>query len=145
MVLGFVINGIIGPPDGGLLFSLKGMGLAFGVYMLFYLLHAMGAGDVKLMAAVGALVGPSRWFGVFLVSAIVGGIMALILVIARRRTKKTLWNIMFVLNEMRSGRPAYLRKEELDVRSPQALGLPHGAVIAVGTVFHFAISANLAS
>jgi prepilin peptidase CpaA len=40
----------------------------------------MGAGDVKLMAAVGALVGWRDWFGTFLITAIIGGAMALILV-----------------------------------------------------------------
>jgi hypothetical protein len=58
--------------------------------------------------------------------------------------KKTLWNVSFILNEMKSGRPAYMGKEELDVRSPKALGLPHGAVIAVGTIFFLALSAHFA-
>ena len=41
----------------GIWFSLKGFGLALGVYLVLYILRAMGAGDVKLMAAVGAAVG----------------------------------------------------------------------------------------
>jgi hypothetical protein len=56
--------------------------------------------------------------------------------------KKTLWNVSFILSEMKSGRPAYMGKEELDVRSPRALGLPHGAVIAVGTIFFLALAAH---
>ena len=48
--------------------------------------YAMGAGDVKLMAAVGALVGWERWFGIFFVTALIGGLMALILVLARGRS-----------------------------------------------------------
>jgi hypothetical protein len=43
---------------------------------------------------------------------------------------------------MRSGRPAYIKKEELDVRSPKAMGLPHGAVIGVGTVFFLVLAAR---
>ena len=46
------------------------------------------------------------------------------------------------INEMKSGRPAYVNKEELDVHHPQALGLPHGAVIAVGTLFFLALAAH---
>ncbi len=141
--LGFTVNGLIGPPEGGLLFALAGLATGFGVYMILYLLRAMGAGDVKLMAAVGALVGWQRWFGIFFVAAIVGGIMALILVTVRRRLGKTLWNVGFILSEMGRGRPAYVGKEELDVRSPRAVGLPHGAVIAVATVFFLALCLRL--
>jgi prepilin peptidase CpaA len=122
--------------------SLLGLAIAFGVYFVLYALRAMGAGDVKLMAAVGAIAGWPNWFGIFIVTAIVGGVMALILVAARGRVRKTLWNVGFILNELKRGRPAYMGKEELDVKSPKALGLPHGAVIAVGTVFFLALSAH---
>jgi prepilin peptidase CpaA len=95
------------------------------------------------MAAVGALVGWERWFGIFLVTAVLGALMAIILVLAKKRLKKTLFNVGFILSEMKNGRPAYLRNEELDVKNKKALGLPHGAVIAVGTVFYLAVSARL--
>ena len=126
----------------GLFFALKGFGLAFVVYVFLYALHAMGAGDVKLMAAVGAIVGWENWFGIFIVTAVIGGIMALMLVIARGRLKKTLFNVGFIFSEMKSGRPAYLKNEELDVKSKKSVGLPHGAVIAVGCLFFLALSAH---
>src|SRR5262245_65341671 len=57
----FAMNAFIGRPyDGvgqglpGFLFALKGFGLGFGLYLFLYVLRAMGAGDVKLMAAVGS-------------------------------------------------------------------------------------------
>ena len=103
----------------------------------------MGAGDVKLMAAVGALVGWERWFGIFFVTALIGGVMAMILVVSRGRLQKTFFNVGFILSEMKSGRPAYLANEELDVKNKKALGLPHGAVIAVSTVFYLALSVRL--
>ena len=40
---------------------------------LFYMVRAMGAGDVKLMAGIGALVGPNQAVGVLLATAIFGG------------------------------------------------------------------------
>src|SRR5471030_637312 len=94
----------------------------------------MGAGDVKLMAAAGAIVGPQNWFGIFIITAIVGGLLSVILITVSGRVKKTLFNVSFILTEMKSGRPAYLKNEELNVRSKKALGLPHGAVIALGTI-----------
>jgi prepilin peptidase CpaA len=125
-------------------FGLIGFATGFGIYLLFYLVRAMGAGDVKLMGAVGSLVGWQSWFGVFIVTSIIGGVIALIVVIARRRVQKTVFNVGYILGEMMRGRPAYLTREDLDVRNPQAARLPHGAAIAVGTVFYLAISAHLA-
>src|SRR5690242_16485700 len=45
----------------GLWFSLKGLAVGFGVYLLLHLVRAMGAGDVKLMAAVGSIAGAADW------------------------------------------------------------------------------------
>jgi prepilin peptidase CpaA len=145
-VLGLVLNTFPGllyqhflsPDWSGLWFSLSGLGLAFGIYVVLYALRAMGAGDVKLMAAAGAIVGPQNWFGIFVITAIVGGVMSLVLITLSGRVKKTLFNVSFILSEMKSGRPAYLGNEELDVRNKKALGLPHGAVIALGTIFFLA-------
>jgi prepilin peptidase CpaA len=144
VVIGLLLNAFLYPTWPGLLFSLKGLALAFGVYLALYAVRAMGAGDVKLMAAVGSLVGWQNWFGIFLITAVIGGLMAVILVTARKRLKKTLWNVGFILTEMKSGRPAYAGKEELDVRNPKSVGLPHGAVIAVGTLFFLALAAHVA-
>jgi prepilin peptidase CpaA len=142
VLVGLALNAFLDPVWPGLRLSLMGLGMGFGVYFLLYAVRAMGAGDVKLMAAVGALVGWRDWFGTFLITAIIGGAMALILVAAKGRVKKTLWNVSFILSELKSGRPAYMRKEDLDVRNPRALGLPHGAVIAVGTIFFLALAAH---
>jgi prepilin peptidase CpaA len=144
VVLGIAMNTIIGSPEGGLVFSLIGLAVAFGINVALYALHARGAGDVKLMAAVGALVGWERWFGIFFVTALIGGVMALILVVARGRLKKTLFNLSFIISEMLRLRPAYLANEELDVKSKKAQRLPAGAVIAVSTIFYLALSARLA-
>ena len=143
VIVAVAMNAVIGPPLAGLGFTLQGLAVAFTVYMVLYVLRAMGAGDVKLMAAVGAMVGWQRWLGIFFVSAIIGGVMAMILILARKRVKSTFWNMSFILTELKSGRPAYLGNEALDVRSPKALGLPHGAVIAVSTVFYLAIAVRL--
>jgi prepilin peptidase CpaA len=105
-------------------------------------MHAMGAGDVKLMGAAGALVGWQDWVGIFMITAVLGGVMAVIVTLARRRVQKTFWNVGFILNQMKQGRAAYMSREELDVKSPKSVGLPHGAVIAVGTIFYLAISAH---
>src|SRR6516164_846048 len=138
MLAGIAMNSFLYQGLPGLGFALKGLFLAFTVYVVLYALHAMGAGDVKLMAAVGAIVGWENWFGIFIITAVIGGILSLILVLLRGRLRKTLFNVGFILSEMKSGRPAYLKNEELDVKSKKALGLPHGAVIALGSIFFLA-------
>lgn len=148
VALGVLLNAFLFDPLswfslGGVWFSLRGLGLGFGVYFLLYVIRAMGAGDVKLMAAVGAMVGWQDWVGIFAITAVLGGVMAVILMATHGRIQKTLWNVLFILTEMKSGRPAYIKKEELDVRNPKSVGLPHGAVIAVGTVFFLALTAHI--
>ncbi len=140
-VVGLSLNAFLGPPVGGWAFAAKGLALGFGAYFLLYALHAMGAGDVKLMAAVGSLVGWQNWVGIFILTAILGGVAGLLLAAARKRLGNTLWNVGFILTEMKSGRPAYLGKEELDVKSSKSLGLPHGAVIAIASICFLGLSA----
>ena len=148
VVVGLLLNAFLYHAPGGwfgfqgLIFSIKGLGVAFGLYLVLYALRAMGAGDVKLMAAVGSITGWENWFGIFVVTAIVGGLMSMVLVVLRGRLKKTLFNVSFILSEMTSGRPAYLKNEELDVKSNKSLGLPHGFVIAVGTIIFLGLSAH---
>jgi prepilin peptidase CpaA len=142
IALGVLANSITrGIP--GLLFALGGFALGFGLYFLFYLIHARGAGDVKLMGAIGALVGWKNWLAIFVISAIVGGIMAMILIVARSRVKKTFWNIGFILNQLMRGRAPYVTREELDVQSPKSVRLAHGGVIAVATIFYLALAAHV--
>lgn len=127
----------------GLLFSLAGFALATVVYLLLYALRALGGGDAKLMSAVGAFAGWQNWVGIFLVTAIVGGVAAVALALAHRRLKQTLWNTGFIIAEAKKGRPAHLKRKDLDVRSGKGLSLPHGAVIAVSTALYLAVQYRL--
>ena len=143
--MGVALNSFLVPAGwAGLRYSAAGLGLGFAVYFVLYLLRAKGAGDVKLMAAIGALAGPRDWFGIFLLTSILGGVLALALAATRGRVRKTMWNVAFIFSEMRRGRPAYVGKEELDVNNPQSLRLPGGAVTALGTLLFLGIISYLA-
>lgn len=120
--------------------ALAGMGLAFAVYFPLYLLRGMGAGDVKLMAAIGAIVGPSNWFGIFVLSNILGGLIAVVLLLLKGRARRTLSNVGYMLNELVHLRPPYARREELDLKSPKAVTMPHGLAIAIGSFVFLAAS-----
>lgn len=112
----------------------EGLGLGFILYFPLYLIRARGAGDVKLLAAVGAITGPGNCFWIFLATAILGGVLALLLAMVRGRLQKTLFNVAWIARDLLHFQAPYKSSEELDVTSTKGLRLPHGAMIAVGTI-----------
>src|SRR5690349_9099016 len=140
LVVGFGLNTFLFQL-AGLERSALGMGLALLIYFPLYLLRAMGAGDAKLMAAVGSIVGPKSWLVLFVITAVVGGAVALIVLVFAGRIRKTFWNLGWILSEALHLRAPYQSSEELDVRSSKAMRLPHGAVIALGSVLFLAAQA----
>jgi prepilin peptidase CpaA len=120
--------------------ALLGAGLALLIYVPLFALRAVGGGDVKLMAAVGALAGPMAWIAIFLITAIAGGVMALVLIAAKGRMRRTLRNVGILLTELAHLRAPHRVEEELDVTSGKGLRLPHGCTIAVGTLLYLAYS-----
>lgn len=131
LLLGFALN--------SLLYGWRGIGVAgsgfalgFGVYFVLYLLHAMGAGDAKLMAAIGSMVGAANWFGIFVFTAVIGAVLGVLLLVSKRRLQSCLWNVFYIISEMVRFRPPYWKHPGLDVRNPEAVTLPHGFTIAVG-------------
>lgn len=64
------------PRDNGLLFALGGLALGLCAFLPLYALRAMGGGDVKLMAMVGAFVGAWAGLGCVLATALAGGVLA---------------------------------------------------------------------
>lgn len=134
VLAGIVLNSFLNVDRYNWRTALLGLGLAFAVYFPLYLLRGMGAGDVKLMAAVGALMGPANWFAIFLLSNILGGAAAVLLLLSRGRLWGTLRNLGYMLNELAHFRPPYMRREELDLKSPKAVTMPHGVAIALGAL-----------
>ena len=118
----------------GLLRAAEGLGLGFILYFPLYLIRARGAGDVKLLAAVGAVVGPGNCLWIFLLTAVLGGAIALILLMFRGRMRKTLFNVGMIIQDLLHFRAPYRSSDELDVTTTKGLRLPHGAMIAVGTL-----------
>lgn len=140
LLLGLIANAYVAGLHG-LGWSALGLAVGFGLYFPLFLLHARGAGDVKLLAAVGSIAGPQDCFAIFLVTAVLGGALAIVLLIFKGRLKKTLWNVGWILKDLSQFRAPFAANPELDVNSPEALRLPHGAVIALG-VFAFLASSR---
>ncbi|MCB1019651.1 MAG: prepilin peptidase [Bryobacterales bacterium] len=75
-VVGVVLNGYLDGWDG-VVSSLLGGVIGFAVFLLFFVVGGMGGGDVKLMAAFGAIIGKEQVITAAVMTALVGGVMAL--------------------------------------------------------------------
>ena len=72
-----LLNGL-----SGLLFSAKGLGLGFALFILLYVRGGMGAGDVKLLAAVGSFIGAEAVLSAGLMAMLLGGLYAIAMMIS---------------------------------------------------------------
>lgn len=133
IITGFAWN-VSTSGGSGLLRASEGLGLGFIMYFPLYLIRARGAGDVKLLAAVGAVTGPYNCFLITLLTAVLGGIIALIVVALHGRLRKTFFNVAWMVQDLLHLRAPYKSSEELDVTTSKGLRLPHGAMIAVGAL-----------
>jgi prepilin peptidase CpaA len=133
LILGFGLNAFFFQLHGTITAGL-GLLCAVAIYMPLYLLRGMGAGDVKLMAAVGSLVGPGNWLQIFVATALMGGVAAVGLAIFKKRLAGTCCNLWFLLKEFSQFRLPHRNNSELDVRSVHSLRMPHGVLIAIGSI-----------
>ncbi|MBM3761639.1 MAG: prepilin peptidase [Acidobacteria bacterium] len=115
-------------------FALGGVGLALAIHLPLFALRATGGGDVKLMAALGALLGVDVWLRVFLISAILGGVIALGMVFWRGALRETFKRLWMILRSLGRGVAPYRERPELDVTTGLGNTLPRGVVVAIAVV-----------
>jgi prepilin peptidase CpaA len=110
-------------------------GWAAGLALMLpgYLLGATGAGDVKLMAAVGALLGPEGALWAFLYTAIAGGATALIVAALRGRLRQTVEETMWLVLS-RGANAEALEDPKANNRFAYAPAIAVGAIITALTV-----------
>lgn len=106
-----------------------GLLTGFALYFPLWLLNARGAGDVKLLAAAGSLIGPYNTLLLAAIAALAGGVLALALVLYKGTFLKTVLNIRDILTSL-----IYLRRPGHTLSSPGALRLPHALVIFIAAV-----------
>ena len=122
----------------GALISLEGAGLALGLLLPLVLLRGFGAGDWKLMGAMGAVMGWQAMLSVLFVSALISGAMALQQIVAARRVKETLGNVMTLV--MGFATFGLHVNPEISLDNPNLMKQPFGAAVAVATVFIFVLT-----
>ena len=117
----------------GLIFSATGLVLGTLMLLIPYLIEGMGAGDAKLMGAVGAILGPKGVFFAFLFTAIVGAIYALILIWHKPEYGRGLiTRIGMILKKLVITRQFTYRSHTAPVATQGRVY--YGAAIAVGTL-----------
>ena len=115
-----------------LLAGVSGPGAVIGLAISFplVLLGGLGGGDAKLLAAVGAFLGPADLPVALLVTALVGGAMAFTLAVQRRALGETLRHARVLVGSVALRTPAPAR----NLRTPGALTIPYGVAIGAGAI-----------
>ena len=124
----------------GLLLSAGGGLLFGGVLMLFHLVRAMGAGDVKLATALGCLAGLAGTPQLMFATAVAGGALAVVFIVASGRIAETLWNTLGVVAfHAQHGLQTH---PTVNLDNPGAVRMPYGLAFAAGTLY-WAVSTQL--
>ena len=135
LVVGVLANFIIfGWP--GCKLALLGAGLGLLLLLPFVALRSLGAGDWKLVGALGAFLGPQRLLLVLLGTFLVNGIMAVGLIIWKRRVWRTLRNLASMAGSLLTFN---MPGPEVSLDNPESLKIPFGVGVAI-TVFACAVS-----
>jgi len=138
LVLGILLNSISGGWSGTKN-SLFGAGLGLGLLLPFVLIRSLGAGDWKLVGAVGSFVGRDGLIVVLMMTIMVAGVMALILVIWKHRFRQTMRNILRTLLGFFT---FHLPGPELTLDNPEALKIPFGVAVAIAVFLYLAARAR---
>lgn len=115
----------------GLGHSVLGLLLGFGLLLPFYVMRAMGAGDVKLMAAVGSFLGPALTLQAVLYTFLVGGLLAMVAMIRADGLRETASRYGFGLRHLLTTR-RWLGQRPGTAEAPR-LKFPYALAIAMGT------------
>ncbi|MCD6352512.1 MAG: prepilin peptidase [Armatimonadetes bacterium] len=128
LALGLLLNGVL-HGTAGLVAGLEGAGLALAVYIVLSLFgRLLGAGDAKLMMAVGAFVGPSLLGWAMAYGAIIGGVLAVLMALSRRRLCQEVASM---------GQSVLLRTfagYRLNISATDSLRMPYAIPLALGVL-----------
>ena len=121
----------------GLVSSVVGTLVGLGLLLPAYAVGGMGAGDVKLMGGVGAWIGVTATFYAFCATTIVGGVIAVAMVLLRGRWRHHLKQLLQIADEILVLRDLEVLSDLAAKRKSTMLLLPYGIPIALGTIGYF--------
>ncbi|HEY2974942.1 MAG TPA: A24 family peptidase [Pyrinomonadaceae bacterium] len=132
LIGGLAVNAFFGGWHG-LLLSLAGGALAFALMLIFHVFGTMGAGDVKLFAAIGAIFSSSLVPRAFLVVAITGGLLAICKMVYAGRARATMFRVFQFFYGLLPGQ----RVPRFELPDDPSYTLPYGVAICGGSFIAF--------
>jgi prepilin peptidase CpaA len=129
LVSGLLINGILNGL-GGLGSSVGGCLVAFGMMFALHLFGAMGAGDVKLFAAIGSVVGVGLVVPTFVVVVLTGGVLAVVTALRGRTIMTTMFRVLQIFVGFLPG----WQVPRFAVPADRRLTIPYGVAITFGSL-----------
>ena len=119
---------------GGVGWGLLGLAVGFGVLIVPWLMHGMGAGDVKLMAAIGCWLGPWLTLLSFAAGAVVGGVIAVVMIVWTGRAVHAYTNLQTIFTKMRRLETAFSEFGGAKSFGSTSQLLPYGVPLTIGTL-----------
>lgn len=142
IITGWIYSAAFAPGDmtwyGGLGWSLLGTFIGLGLLLPAYAIGGMGAGDVKLLAGIGAWMHGTHTAYAFVISAFVGAILAVLMVLYRKGWDKHSGQFWMIINEIMTVKSPEKLSEIAAERKSSMMLLPYGIPIAIGTIVYFA-------
>jgi len=133
IMAGFVTQGVYfgtsGLTDGGL-----GLLTGFGLLIIPWMMHGMGAGDVKLMAAIGVWLGPQLTLYSFIVGVFIGCIAAIIMIVSTGRLRMACANMGIILSKLTSRETLFSEYGSAKSFGDTSQLLPYGVPLTGGTL-----------
>ncbi|MFN2491760.1 MAG: prepilin peptidase [Pyrinomonadaceae bacterium] len=131
---GVVMNTIVGGLQGTSS-SLAGCGLAFVLMFMLHVFGAMGAGDVKLFAAIGAVTGSHLVLPTFLVVVLTGGLLAIVSILRAGILISTMHRVLQIFVGLLPGWPM----PKFAVPADRRYTIPYGVAITLGSIISITI------
>jgi prepilin peptidase CpaA len=102
---------------------------------MLHIFGAMGAGDVKLFAAIGSVLGASLVMPTFLIVVLTGGVLAVVTMIRAGTVKETLWRVVQIFVGLLPG----WEMPRFSVPAERRYTIPYGVAITFGSLISLAI------
>ncbi len=133
IILGFAVQGIYfgwsGIGNGAL-----GMLTGFGLLIVPWLMHGMGAGDVKLMAAIGVWFCPLLTFYSFALGAVLGAVTAILMILSTGRMKAACANMGVIMTKCSNTQTMFSEFGSAKSFGNTSQLLPYGVPLTGGTL-----------
>ena len=118
----------------GIGWGAAGLAVGFALLIVPWLMHGMGAGDVKLMMAIGVWLGPWLTLVSFVAGAIIGGLVAIIMIVSTGRTIHAMANMQTIMTKVKRLDTAFGEYGGARTFGSTSQLLPYGVPLTVGTI-----------